>query len=182
MTEQRRTTEPATPSRDLTAIFHRNEARDTFRISYMANSLVLPVYDDIKREFGLSRGEYLLLFCLAHLPELTAQDVTNMTGRPRNSISRAVHRMLTEGYLDRTPDPEDGRQAMLRITSKGRKFHGVLKQLKKHREKLRKSYSLYPKNWPRLNTLNCNSFRNSLCGCFIFFCSSFFRFCIFRFS
>ncbi len=57
------------------------------------------------------------------MPELTAQDVANMTGRPRNSISRAVHRMLTEGYLDRTPDPDDGRQAMLRITPKGRKFH-----------------------------------------------------------
>ena len=89
----------------------------------MANSLVLPVYDDIKREHGLSRGEYLLLFCLAHLPELTAQDVANMTGRPRNSISRAVHRMLSEGYLDRTPDPDDGRQAMLTITPKGRKLH-----------------------------------------------------------
>jgi len=89
----------------------------------MANSLVLPVYDEIKRQHGLSRGEYLLLFCLAHLPELTAQDVANMTGRPRNSISRAVHRMLSEGFLDRTPDPDDGRQAMLTITAKGRKLH-----------------------------------------------------------
>ena len=115
--------EQASPSRDLMAIFSRNEVRDTFRISFMANSLVLPVYDEIKRQHGLSRGEYLLLFCLAHLPELTAQDVANMTGRPRNSISRAVHRMLSEGYLDRTPDPDDGRQAMLTITPKGRKLH-----------------------------------------------------------
>ena len=115
--------EQASPSRDLMAIFSRNEVRDTFRISFMANSLVLPVYDEIKRQHGLSRGEYLLLFCLAHLPELTAQDVANMTGRPRNSISRAVHRMLSEGFLDRTPDPDDGRQAMLTITPKGRKLH-----------------------------------------------------------
>lgn len=111
------------PSRDLSAIFDRNEVRDTFRISFLANSLVLPVYDDIKRAYGLSRGEYLLLFCLSHLPELTAQDVADMTGRPRNSISRAVHRMLEEGYLNRSPDPDDGRQAILRITAKGRRLH-----------------------------------------------------------
>ena len=46
-----------------------------------------------------------------------------MTRRPRNSISRAVHRMLNVGYLDRVPDPEDGRQAKLSITEKGRALH-----------------------------------------------------------
>ena len=123
MTEQQKTTDGPTGQRDLTEIFDRNEIRDTYRISFMANSLVLPVYDGIKRDFGLSRGEYLLIFCLAHLAELTAQDVANMTGRPRNSISRAVHRMLSEGYLSRTPDPDDGRQAMLRITPRGHRLH-----------------------------------------------------------
>ncbi len=110
-------------NRDLTVIFDRIEVRGTYRISFLANSLVLPVYDEIKRNFGLNRGEYLLLLCLAHLPQLTAQDVANMTGRPRNSISRAVHRMLSVGYLDRTPDPDDGRQAMLKITRRGRELH-----------------------------------------------------------
>jgi len=109
--------------RDLSVIFERPTIRDTFRISYLANRLVLPAYDDIKREYGLSRGEYLLLFCLSHIEALTAQDVAEMTGRPRNSISRAVHRMLDEGYLKRSPDPEDGRQALLRITAKGRRLH-----------------------------------------------------------
>ena len=109
--------------RDLIAISERNEVPDTFRISFLANFLVLPVYDEIKREHDLSRGEYLLLFCLSSLAELTAQDVADMTGRPRNSISRAVHRMLRDGYLTRSPDPEDGRQALLRITPKGQKLH-----------------------------------------------------------
>lgn len=114
---------PPWPAGDRNEIFARNEVRDTFRISYLANSLVLPVYDEIKRQFGLSRGEYLLLFCLSHVAALTAQDVADMTGRPRNSISRAVHRMLREGYIDRTPDPDDGRQALLEITAKGRRLH-----------------------------------------------------------
>ena len=110
----------------IDAIFSRNEVRDTFRISYLANRLVLPVYDEIKRVHGLSRGEYLLLFCLSYVDELTAQDVAELTGRPRNSISRAVHRMLGEGYLTRSADPSDGRQALLRITPKGRRLHKAI--------------------------------------------------------
>lgn len=114
---------PPSPAGNRNEIFARNEVRDTFRISYLANSLVLPVYDEIKRQLGLNRGEYLLLFCLSHVAALTAQDVADMTGRPRNSISRAVHRMLREGYIDRTPDPDDGRQALLEVTAKGRRLH-----------------------------------------------------------
>ena len=110
----------------IDAVFERNEVRDTFRVSYLANRLVLPVYDDIKRTYGLSRGEYLLLFCLSHVDALTAQDVADVTGRPRNSISRAVHRMLDEGYLARSADPSDGRQALLKITPKGRKLHNKI--------------------------------------------------------
>ena len=112
--------------RDLMAIFERNEVSDAFRISFLANSLVLPVYEEIKRKHDLSRGEYLLLFCLSNVPQLTAQDVADMTGRPRNSISRAVHRMLRDGYLTRSPDPNDGRQALLRITPTGRALHKTI--------------------------------------------------------
>ncbi|MEM7751541.1 MAG: MarR family winged helix-turn-helix transcriptional regulator [Pseudomonadota bacterium] len=116
-------------------VFERNDVRDTFRISYLANRLVLPIYDEIKREFGLSRGEYLLLFCLSHVDDLTAQDVADVTGRPRNSISRAVHRMLNEKYLTRSPHPTDGRQVLLRITPKGQRIHGKIIPLFQARER-----------------------------------------------
>ena len=38
--------------RDLSVIFERPTMRDTFRISYLANRLVLPAYNDIKRVYG----------------------------------------------------------------------------------------------------------------------------------
>lgn len=108
---------------DLTGIFDTVEFRDAYRLSFLANAVVVPGYEAIRREFGIIRAEYLLLLCLAHFPVLTARDVARMTRRPRNSISRAVHRMLAEGYLDRVPDPSDGRQASLTLTSKGRALH-----------------------------------------------------------
>ena len=72
--------------------------RHAYRLSYLTSAIVTPGYDAVKRETGLIRGEYLLLLCLSHQPILTAQDVARMTRRPRNTISRAVHRML-EGTI-----------------------------------------------------------------------------------
>ncbi|MEM7378701.1 MAG: MarR family transcriptional regulator [Pseudomonadota bacterium] len=108
---------------DLTAIFDAVEFRDAYRISYITNAVIVPGYDTIKRDFGIIRAEYLLLLCLAHYPLLSARDVAKMTRRPRNSISRAVHRMLAVGYIERAPDPDDGRQAKLSITASGRALH-----------------------------------------------------------
>ncbi len=104
-------------------IFDAIEFRDAYRMSYLTNAVIVPVYDQVRRDFGVIRAEYHLLMCLAHYPTLSAQDVSRVTRRPRNSISRAVHRMLADGYLDRAPDPDDGRQALLTITASGRELH-----------------------------------------------------------
>lgn len=124
-----------TATDDPRQVFTNNPIRDTYRLSFMANNLVLPVYDAIKRGYGLNRGEYLLLFCLAQVPRLTAQQVAWLTGRPRNSISRAVHRMLDEGYLERVPDPGDGRQAILTLTDRGRRLNEEILPLFEARER-----------------------------------------------
>ncbi|WP_136442147.1 MarR family winged helix-turn-helix transcriptional regulator [Pacificoceanicola onchidii] len=112
-----------TDGSDLTRIFDTIEYPEAFRITYLANAIVFPAYAEIKRDFGLVRAEYILLACLSHFDILTAQEVARISRRPRNTISRAVHRMLQEGYLDRAPDPDDGRQARLRITASGRDLH-----------------------------------------------------------
>ena len=108
--------------------------RHSYRLSYLTSAIVTPGYDAVKRETGLIRGEYLLLLCLAHQPILTAQDVARMTRRPRNTISRAVHRMLDEGYIDRAPDPADGRQSRLTITAKGRAMQARIERILADRE------------------------------------------------
>ncbi len=108
---------------DLTQIFDTIEYPEAYRITYLANAIVFPAYSAIKRDFGLVRAEYVLLACLSHFDALTAQDVARISRRPRNTISRAVHRMLNDGFLRRAPDPDDGRQARLRITASGREMH-----------------------------------------------------------
>ena len=107
-------------------IFESVEFPDAYKVSYLANAIVFPTYEDIRKDFGLVRAEYHLLLCLAHYSELTAQDVARITRRPRNSISRAVHRMLDLGFLKRVPDPSDARQAKLQITKEGKIMHNKI--------------------------------------------------------
>lgn len=110
-------------AQDLTRIFDTIEFPDAYRITYLANAIVIPGYDAVKRDFGIIRSEYFLLCCLSHFPELLAQDVARIARQPRNTVSRAVHRMLDEGYIERSPDPDHGRKALLSITRKGRALH-----------------------------------------------------------
>ena len=99
------------------------EFRVAALLSFVVSAVIVPTYDAVKRDLGITRSEYLLLMCLSHYPVLTAQDVSRLSGRPRNSISRAVHRMLAVGHLARDPDPTDARQARLSITDTGRALH-----------------------------------------------------------
>lgn len=122
---------------DVATFLNEVEFRDAALLSYVTSAIIVPAYDDIKRDFGIIRAEYLLLLCLSHFPVLNAQDVSRLTGRPRNSISRAVNRMLKEGYIERAPDPDDGRQAKLTITLSGRKLHKrVATQMEHTQEKV----------------------------------------------
>ena len=109
--------------RDFAVLFDTIEFADAYRTTYLAGSIARPAYDAIKQEFGIIRAEYVLLACLAHFDALTAQDVANIARRPRNTVSRAVHRMVAESYIERAPDAEDGRQSRLRITEAGRSLH-----------------------------------------------------------
>lgn len=124
-----RTTEKRENVPEWTALFECVEFKDFFRTTYIANAILTPTYEEVYKKFGVIRAEYQLLVCLAHLPEVTAQDVAAMSYKPRNSISRAVHRLQEQGYLNRVPDPNDGRQAKISITESGRALHDKIAKI-----------------------------------------------------
>ncbi|MGI9356168.1 MAG: MarR family winged helix-turn-helix transcriptional regulator [Rhizobiaceae bacterium] len=122
-------------TRDYTALFDTIEFPEAYRITYLAGAIAVPAYSGIKRDLGIIRAEYVLLACLSHFEEMTAQDVARISRRPRNTVSRSVHRMVAEGYIERAPDAEDGRQARLKITPAGRTLHRkAARYLKKRQE------------------------------------------------
>ena len=118
-------------------MLHDNAIGETWRICYLANQFVFPLYARFEKEHDVLRPEYVTLFCLAHHQPLIAQDIVDMTGLPKNTISRGVNRLLSRGLIARGDHPGDRRKAQLELTAEGRAmFDRLMPELLAHRQAL----------------------------------------------
>lgn len=101
------------------SILSENVITSGFRLNYLANFFVAPVYAEIAKRTGLARSEFVVLFCLHHLGTLTAQDVVAITGRPKNSISQAVTKLMQRGLIEKQADASDARRAPMQLSAAG---------------------------------------------------------------
>ena len=121
--------------RELQRILQSNALSAGYRIGYLSNVFSGPVYKFAEREYGIQRPMFATLFCIAHLDDLSASDVCEMTGIAKNTISRAVTGLEKKGCLKRRPDPNDSRSALLKITLGGRRVYETILPLLQAREK-----------------------------------------------
>jgi len=80
------------------------------RISVVSNRYTAPLYADIERRYGLLRDEAAVLIAVANDEGSSAQEIVEHTGRPKNTISRAVRKLETDG--DSTDKRSGGRQSL----------------------------------------------------------------------
>jgi MarR family transcriptional regulator, temperature-dependent positive regulator of motility len=100
-------------------ILERSEVRFGYRLAVLANWYRGPGYKTVEEQFGLTEPECSALFCVGHAKNLTATDVCHITGRPKNSMSRAIHLLLQKKLLVRVDDKTDGRKKLLALTHEG---------------------------------------------------------------
>jgi DNA-binding MarR family transcriptional regulator len=105
---------------DYFDILEHSQVRFGYRIAVLGNWYRLPGYKLIEQKFGIIEPECSVLFCVGHADRLTASDVCHITGRPKNSISRAISLLIDKKLLARTTDDLDGRKKRLALTPKGR--------------------------------------------------------------
>jgi len=94
-----------------------------YRIAVLSNWYRGPGYKAIEKKFGITEPECSALFCVGHSDHLTATDVCNITGRPKNSISRAISILIGKRLLERTEDDIDARKKRLTLTPLGRSLY-----------------------------------------------------------
>jgi DNA-binding MarR family transcriptional regulator len=109
-------------------------ARDAYRISLVGNFFNGPVYVTIQKHYGLIRDEINTLFCLAHFPELIQTDICLVMGRPKNSVSRSIARLVQRDLISVRDDPGDGRKGVLSLRPRGRELYEKTRQLFVERE------------------------------------------------
>jgi MarR family transcriptional regulator, temperature-dependent positive regulator of motility len=90
------------------------------RFNIVAMSFNEAVYGAIEAKYGLSRPDYVIVFSVALRSEVTASEISLSTGFPKNTLSRAVNRMVKQRYITRASQKDDKRFQTLRLTEKGR--------------------------------------------------------------
>ncbi|SEN91905.1 MarR family winged helix-turn-helix transcriptional regulator [Cryobacterium luteum] len=81
---------------------------------------------ELLRDSDVTHFEYGILFALANASDLTLR-MSVLAGYANSSLSRlsrAIQRLETRGWVQREPDPDDGRYTLATLTNRGReKFH-----------------------------------------------------------
>ncbi|MGL4634896.1 MAG: MarR family winged helix-turn-helix transcriptional regulator [Beijerinckiaceae bacterium] len=126
----------------VTAMLKCSILAESWVLCFVANRFIGPMYREIEEEADISRPEFVVLLCTGHFEGLAAQDVAEMSGLPRNSVSRGVTRLISNGFLDRAAGSGGLRDKVLRLTPAGQALY---RQLVRHpsmrRERMLKQIS-----------------------------------------
>jgi DNA-binding MarR family transcriptional regulator len=107
----------------LQAILKNNPIPAAYRINYVANFYVGPLIANMEKQFGLTRPEWIVLFCLTQQPRLNAQQISIVTGRAKTSIAGAVKLLQKKKLILRKTDVVDTRRRVLHLTDAGRALY-----------------------------------------------------------
>ena len=107
----------------LAKILEGNPILDAYLLNYLANFYVGPLLKIVDSRHGLTRPEWIVIFCLTQHPGLNAQQISDVTGRAKSSISHAVKLLQRKKFLQRMPDQFDGRRQVLELTTSGQETY-----------------------------------------------------------
>lgn len=111
---------PPPPLDPLTAIkLWENPCWLSFRVNFLTYRFNGPVYDWIEARFRLVRPEFVALYATGLMPGVTAQGISISAAVPKNTLSRAINKLVRRGLLRRTAHPDDQRAFTLDLTPAG---------------------------------------------------------------
>jgi DNA-binding MarR family transcriptional regulator len=112
--------EPGQTTDMLEAKLWANPCPFTFRINYLALLYNTPLYSWIQDIYGLKRPEYVVLYSLALADGGSARDVSDTSGFPKNTLSRAIQRLELTGLIEARGKAPGGRRTQaLYLSEKG---------------------------------------------------------------
>lgn len=92
----------------------------SFRLNFVAFRFNDPVYRWIETRYGLVRPEFVALYAVGLREGVAAKNIVASSGLPKNTLSRAIQKLLTRRLLKRDTDKDDLRSYVLWLTAAGR--------------------------------------------------------------
>jgi MarR family transcriptional regulator, temperature-dependent positive regulator of motility len=98
----------------------RNPCWLSFRLNFIAFGFNDPVYRWIEDRYGLVRPDFVVLYAVGLQEGVAAKNIVASAGLPKNTLSRAIRKLLTRRLLKRQTDHNDLRSYALWLTPAGR--------------------------------------------------------------
>jgi DNA-binding MarR family transcriptional regulator len=102
------------------------ELKQGVDLLFHAFSEVFGAGDAALRAAGLGRAHRRALYFIARNPALTIASLLAILKITKQSLNRVLNDLLTSGYVERRPSPNDRRMRQLRLTEKGRALEDTL--------------------------------------------------------
>lgn len=113
-----------------------------FRFNHIALRYNAPLYGWIRRRTGLNRPEFVVIYSIGLLDGAMARDISNSSGFPKNTLSRAIDKLCGLDLIERRIDAADRRNQTLHLLPAGRRmFDETLQQFVVFEERMLRSLS-----------------------------------------
>ena len=91
----------------------------SFRLLTAVNRMTRPFHTLYGARFGVGLAEWRCLMALAAAPGSSGEDVADMMGMDRMTVSRTLRRLERQARCTRAPDPANRRRNRWRLTAGG---------------------------------------------------------------
>ncbi len=85
--------------------------------------------DAILFELGLGRAHHRVIYFVGNNPGITVSELLNILRITKQSLSRVLSRLISEGYINQQIGKMDKRQRLLFLTSKGNTLETQLTEI-----------------------------------------------------
>ncbi len=94
-----------------------------FQIVSLANRISSSASQSYLRHFGIGVMEWRAMALIGRQPGVTANEIAQLSGLDKSSVSRAVAALIRKGDVRAVEDPADNRRALLTLTPEGEALH-----------------------------------------------------------
>lgn len=100
-------------------LLEKTPLREAYLIGLWTNALNGPALRQIERELSVTRDELNVMFTIMGRGPSLASDICQLNSRPKNSISRAVAKLVARGAVVKIAADGDRRKDILSLTPAG---------------------------------------------------------------
>ncbi|HQS70477.1 MAG: MarR family transcriptional regulator [Novosphingobium sp. 28-62-57] len=97
-----------------------------YRMAITSNAVSGLIAGEYRSEFGLKIPEWRIMAVLGEVGPLTQRDLVHATLMDKVAVNRACKVLEEKGFLQRSPNAEDGRSHHLELTVAGHELHAAI--------------------------------------------------------